>query len=169
MGHGVSRGVVASLFNESLTEPGFARTIQASRVSATNSTPYDIARDRGATHLLDVLTPRAKRPVSGLVLRDLKSLLHSLIRTTFADHHSVHLDCFVLPPLEPLMEFLSAAMWFPLEPEDPSPGKRMGVLIKLDLDEQERSVLDVEIHVGKVVRRLQRFRISMQGVQPINE
>ena len=56
----------------------------------------------------------------------------------------------------------------PLEPEEPSLRREIGVLIRLDADELQRSVLDVEIHAEKGIRRRENFCISMQGVQPNN-
>ncbi|KAK1826652.1 hypothetical protein QBC39DRAFT_396677, partial [Podospora conica] len=163
--HGASEEVVQKLID--LGAWRLARTLHLSKESAAHSTPRDIARDRGATHLLDILTPVIKRPVSAVVLRDLEELLHGLIRKSFADHHSAHLDCFVLPSLEPLLEFRSAKMWFPLDPEESGPGPR-GIGVEIGMSAQFDE-LEVEICVGKVVRRTHKYRISMHGVQSVNE
>ena len=69
-------------------------------------------------------------------------------------------DRFVLPPLEPLVEFDSAAMWFPLHPEVPS-ATTMGVMITL-LTHLDEVKLEVEYKFSGA-----KYRVSVQGVQRI--
>lgn len=91
-----------------------------------------------------------------MVLRVLEVHLHRLIRKSIPNP-----DACVLPRLEPLVEFDSAAMWFPLHPEVLNDATRMGVMITLltHLDETE---LEVELKWRKL-----KYQISVQGVEPI--
>lgn len=129
---------------------GLARTLDHDK------TPYDIAFDGRHAHLLDILRPVVRRPVSALVLRDLEVLLHVLIR-----RNMVELDSFVLPRLEPLAEFDSATMWFPSSPEQRK-ASSMGVDIAM-----LTHLHQIELEVKFKWKEFFTYRISADGVRRV--
>jgi hypothetical protein len=90
------------------------------------------------------------------VLRNLEAHLHGLIKQNVAK-----LDTFVLPRLEPLVEFDSAAMWFPSHPEVPNSRTGMTITLLTHLHEIE---LEVEFKSSDMGLK---YQVSVQGVQRI--
>lgn len=106
--------------------------------------------------------PVVKRPVSKAILRDLEAKLHGLLRESFP---KAYLGPFVLPRLEPLVEFDSAVMWFPLHPERPKATR--GVEITMLTHPPELTHLpEVELEV-KFKWEQFKYRISADGVQRV--
>lgn len=88
-------------------------------------------------------------------MRDLEVLLHGLIR-----RNMVNLNSFVLPRLEPLVEFDSATMWFPSSPEQRK-ASSMGVDIAM-----LTHLHQIELEV-KFKWELITYRISADGVRRV--
>ncbi|ORY04776.1 hypothetical protein BCR34DRAFT_572486 [Clohesyomyces aquaticus] len=135
-----------------------ARTLRPSKSSRTRSTPYDIARDHGHTHLYDLLCPIVRRPTDPRALQALQHNLHALIKEQFPRDL---LEGFFLPDLEVLTEFEHSDLWFPLNPESPDTRGRLGVHIILKHDE-----LVVVMHKGA---ERKNYHISTYMVREIPE
>lgn len=108
--------------------------------SRARSTPYEIAKDHGHTHLYDLLCPIIRRPIDPRALQVAQHVLHSLIKQQFPRDL---LQDFFLPELEVLTEFEHSSLWFPLNLESPDTQGRLAVRITLNHDE-----LVVVIHSG---------------------
>ncbi|MEU5257647.1 ankyrin repeat domain-containing protein [Amycolatopsis sp. NPDC021455] len=92
--------------------------------TAAGKTPLDIARDRGHTHLLDILRPVVRHPLPEDVLRGLEEHLTMLIRGgRYADF--VLRQQLRLPQLAPITELAVPKLWFPV------PGQYGGIEIEL--------------------------------------
>jgi hypothetical protein len=83
----------------------------------------DIAARKGRTHLLGVLAPVYRRGVAAETLVRLQVHLHEVIRGRVED--LVREERLRLPELEPLLEFASPCVYFPV------PGMYGGFLYKL--------------------------------------
>ena len=141
--------------------PGLSRTLQPSESSPARSTPFDVALNQGSRHLLTLLNPVIRRPLSNVAITNLQRNLHGLIKSIFTPQHfpQVHLECFVLPELEVLTEFETAGMWFPLEPELKDDRDGLGVEIQLDAHAEE---LKVKIRLGDAGS--DEYTVSKEGI-----
>lgn len=159
--HGVSSILYSTGEKPGNKIPGLARTLRDGS-SSKYSTPLEVARQHGWTHLYDALNPIVRRPLHFQILHKLQSRLHDLIREAFKTDPEAHLECFRLPELEILTEFEHSTLWFPLQPE--LKDTREGLAVQIILDCQE---LVVVVRWGRSERKL--YRISRWETKEIQQ
>lgn len=159
--HGVDRTLYPIGGKPANQISGLARTLRDGS-SCKYSTPLEVARQHGWTHLYDILNPVVRRPLHFKILHDLQSRLHDLIRESFKTDTEAHLECFMLPELEVLTEFEHSRLWFPLQPE--LKDTREGLAVHIILDRQE---LVVVVRWGMVERKL--YRVSRWETKEIHQ
>lgn len=141
---------------QALIEAGAYRTLR----TTSGDRPVDLARQRGHTHLLELLEPRILLPVFPAKLQLVEEGVHTVIRQRQLARPFLTRHAMRLPPLEVLTEIPGHQLWFPV------PGMYGGFHLQL------RNVADEPVCLVDSWSRMdweseERHRVSTGGIQKV--